>query len=164
VWIGAKDFVDASLEWYDDVENLDRWIVADGPDAWRRIASVEQRLDSPARDYSLTREAVSNILIEGQRISFSTTAVGVPHMVKVSYFPNWKASGANGPYRAAPSLMVVIPTSEEVVLTFEQTWVEYLGKVLSLATLLVLGLWGYRSRRERPRSDSGWDAIEDVGT
>jgi len=37
--------------------------------------------------------------------------IGQPVLVKVSYFPNWKASGAKGPYRVTPNLMVVIPRS-----------------------------------------------------
>ena len=82
-----------------------------------------------------------------------------PHVVKVSYFPNWKATGADGPYRAAPSLMVVIPTTEEVVLTFERTWVEYLGNGLTLATLLLLAIWWFR--RLRSRRSSGPDRQAD---
>jgi hypothetical protein len=39
-------------------------------------------------------------------------------MVRVSYFPNWVAEGARGPYHAAPSLMVVVPEQEQVVLEF----------------------------------------------
>ena len=72
------------------------------------------------------------------RISFSTKAVGVPHLVKVSYFPNWRATGAEGPWRASPSLMVVVPTEEEVVLEFRDTWPESLGKVLSLGGVVTL--------------------------
>ena len=36
VWAGEGDFFDAALEWYDDVENLDIWLVEDGPAEWRR--------------------------------------------------------------------------------------------------------------------------------
>ena len=161
VWAGRGGFVEASLEWYDDVDNLDRWMVADGPEGWRRIASVEERLDSPEKEYSISEAAVSDIVVDDQRISFTTNAVGVPHMVKVSYFPNWGAAGADGPYRAAPSLMVVVPTSEEVVLTFEQTWVEHLGNGLSLVTLAGLAVWWLWSRRfKRPTGSTAMAEIE----
>ena len=40
----------------------------------------------------------------------TSTASGSPVLVKVSYFPNWEASGAEGPYRVTPNLMVVVPT------------------------------------------------------
>ncbi len=154
VWNGNGDFTGASLEWYDDVDNLDRWIVADGPDGWRRIAAVDGRLDLPLREYNLGETPVSDIRVDDHQIAFTTTAVGVPHVVKVSYFPNWTAEGANGPYRAAPSLMVVVPTSEHVVLTFEQTWVEYLGNSLTIATFILLVVWWYWSYRSRRLSAS----------
>ena len=35
----------------------------------------------------------------------------MPVVVKTSYFPNWEVQGAEGPYRLAPNLMVVVPTS-----------------------------------------------------
>ena len=39
-------------------------------------------------------------------------------LVKVSYFPNWEVEGAEGPYRIAPNLMVVVPTEQEVHLHY----------------------------------------------
>jgi hypothetical protein len=140
-------FFDMSLDYYDDVDNLDRWIVDDGPSEWPRIESIDERpnvpLDTPA-------DAVSDIVVENDRISFTTTAVGVPHMIKVSYFPNWTAEGAEGPWHAAPSLMVVVPTSEHVVLEFQDTWAETGGKVgtlLGVAALVAVGVWSLRRRR-----------------
>ena len=44
------------------------------------------------------------------KISFDVSEIGKPVEVKESYFPNWKVSGAKGPYRLAPNLMVVVPT------------------------------------------------------
>jgi hypothetical protein len=38
--------------------------------------------------------------------------VGVPVLIKMSYFPNWQVDGAEGPYRVAPNFMVVIPAFE----------------------------------------------------
>ena len=32
VWDGASGFSDAALDWYDDVDNLDHWLVASGSD------------------------------------------------------------------------------------------------------------------------------------
>ena len=36
--------------------------------------------------------------IEREKIEFMTTAIEQPHLIKVSYFPNWQAAGAEGPY------------------------------------------------------------------
>ena len=57
---------------------------------------------------------MSDVEIDEQELSFTVDQVGVPVLVKVSYFPNWTVDGAEGPYRVAPNLMVVVPTENEV--------------------------------------------------
>lgn len=153
VWAGGGDFLDPTLEWYDDVEHLDHWLVEDGPAEWERVESVDERLMS-VDSYSQTG-VVSNIVSEDHRISFTTTAVGLPHLVKVSYFPNWIAEGADGPYRAAPSLMVVVPTSEDVVLEFKNTSAENLGMAATLTALVGLGIHAYQRHKQRTDQDAG---------
>ncbi len=142
VWNGESSFFDAALEWYDDVDGLDRWFVESGPDNWRRIDDATER----TRRRISTTGVVSNAVLEDHRISFTTSAVGVPHLVKVSWFPNWTATGAEGPYRAAPSLMIVVPTETEVVLEFRDRLPETAGKLVSLGTIIALGVWAVRRR------------------
>jgi uncharacterized membrane protein len=89
------------------------------------------------------------VIVDDHQIEFDTTAIGVPHLVKVSYFPNWKADGADGPYRAAPSLMVVVPTEGHVVISFQDTWAETGGKWLTAITLLGLIALAVRWRLRR---------------
>ena len=147
VWDGEGSFLDASLEWYDDVEGLDRWVVAEGPADWPRIEVSTAR---GSAEWISAPGVVSDVVLEPHRISFHTTAVGVPHLVKVSYFPNWQATNAEGPYRAAPSLMVVVPTDEDVTLDFRNTWAETGGMLLTGAALLGLaGLGVARLVRRR---------------
>jgi hypothetical protein len=98
------------------------------------------------------------VVLENHRISFTTTAVGVPHLVKVSHFPNWTAIGAEGPYRAAPSLMVVIPEQERVVLEYRHTWAETLGMIMTLLSLVSLAGWVVRERRRRRRAEARAEA------
>ncbi len=144
-------FHDLALDWYEDVDNMHRWVVADGPEAWPRIQDLDDLPNTPLAE----PRDVSDILVDHHRISFTTDAVGQPHLVKVSYFPNWKATGADGPWRATPSLMVVVPTQSEVVIEFVDTWPETMGKVLS-----VLGIAGVVAasiiwRRTRSAGSSG---------
>jgi len=147
VWAGDSSFYEATLAWYDDIDSLDRWLVETGPDAWPRIDDVA----TTSRPQVAEGGAVTNVVLDDDRIEFDTTAIGVPHLVKVSYFPNWTASGADGPYRAAPSLMVVVPTEGHVVLSFEDTWAETLGKWLTALSLLGLLALAVR-RRMRARA------------
>jgi uncharacterized membrane protein len=97
---------------------------------------------------------VSHIAQSDNSVSFHVDKVGVPVEVKVSYFPNWEASGANGPWRVAPNLMVVVPTSHDVVLHYASTTSDKAGELISLAALvaaIALVVTGRRSRR-RARS------------
>jgi hypothetical protein len=149
-------FHDFALQWYEDIDDLDRVVVAHGPEEWPHIQNLDERPDTPLE---VPPNAVSEVEVDDHRISFTTEAVGVPHVVKVSYFPNWTAQGAEGPWRATPSLMVVVPTEREVVLEFADTWAETGGKILTLvgvAALVAIGV-GYSRRRRvnQPEADAG---------
>jgi hypothetical protein len=74
---------------------------------------------------------VSHIVYTDSTISFRVGRLGVPVLVKVPYFPNWTASGASGPYEATPNLMVVVPHSHDVVLTYGTTLVDWVGGIAS---------------------------------
>ena len=71
-------------------------------------------------------------------ISFHVSRVGTPVLVKVSYFPNWHASGADGPWRVTPNLMVVVPTSHDVTLSYGASSANYLGLLATLVGLAAL--------------------------
>lgn len=147
---GVGSFHEFALEWYDGVDNLDRLVLESGPGNLPRVATVDDLAGvAPAAGPG----DVSDIEIDDHRISFTTTAVGVPHLVKVSYFPNWKARGADGPYRATPSLMVVTPTQNDVELYFGRRWTDVLGMALTGIALALLALYAF-DRRSKPRPRS----------
>jgi hypothetical protein len=64
--------------------------------------------------------------------------LGVPVVVTISYFPNWQVSGAEGVYRVSPNLMVVVPTSHHVSLSYGYTPVDFEGYALTLLALIGL--------------------------
>lgn len=84
-----------------------------------------------------------------ERIRFRTQAIGAAHLVRMSYFPNWRADGATIE-RGRHSLMVVTPTGSEVVLRFAPTWVERTGAFTSLATLVAAIAVALLLRRRHP--------------
>ncbi len=130
-------------------QNRDEWaaIPADGgPEEWQRIdvAVDESRavpdpnrpledpdtrgkqvdIVVPVQDIEpveLPQVEVSDVQIDQQELSFHVDEVGVPVLVKVSYFPNWAVDGAEGPYRVAPNMMVVVPTDNEVRLHYDRS-------------------------------------------
>jgi hypothetical protein len=72
--------------------------------------------------------------------------VGVPVLVRTSYYPRWTASGAEGPYRVSPNLMVVVPTGHRVTLTYgRSTWMA-VGQWVSLVALIALAVAAWRHR------------------
>ncbi|MDG2029294.1 MAG: hypothetical protein P8J50_19540 [Acidimicrobiales bacterium] len=86
---------------------------------------------------------VSNISTETDAIRFEVDRIGTPVLVRASYFPNWDVSGAEGPYRVAPNLMVVVPTDTTVELTYGRSGIE----LFSIA-LTAIGIVGaFLSRR-----------------
>jgi hypothetical protein len=114
--------------------NLDRPFAGNGPEHWARAASVAAADKVTPRP--LPAVTVSGLEEKVDSIAFHVSRVGVPVVVKTSYFPNWKAHGAQGPWRLAPNLMVVVPTSHDVKLTYGLTTGDRAGRVLTVLGLL----------------------------
>jgi hypothetical protein len=184
-------------------QNPDEWAAMpadDGPDSWQRIDAVvdtsrretndkgeKTRVDVVVPGETINPVAepaaeVSNVKIEEQSLSFDVDQTGVPVLVKVSYFPNWQVSGAEGPYRIGPNMMVVVPTSNHVELTYGRTPIDYVTMLLSLVGICLCFVWRRKGDvvhagelpvaswwRRTPHAlpDDGWDpgssqAIHDV--
>jgi len=69
-------------------------------------------------------------------IRFKTNRIGIPHLVKVSYFPNWKVKGASGVYPVSPHFMMVIPRKSEVVLTYGRSAWDIIGMAITITGFL----------------------------
>jgi hypothetical protein len=138
---GGKAWQNLAVQHYLDGANFDQPIAAAGPSNWPRTNSVQ----APAQVPVANPASVSNIKTSDDGISFDVDHVGAPVVVKASYFPNWHASGANGPWRLAPNLMVVVPTSNHVSLHYGWTPVDGLGW---LATFFGIAAAVWLSRRQ----------------
>ena len=117
---------DMAVSWYENMDDLETPIIWDnGDDALKDLATitVDQAAIPPQVPINTEGRVVSETL-ENERFTFDVTAeaVGKPVWIKISYFPNWHVSGANGPYLASPSFMMVIPTQTHVVMTYGRTW------------------------------------------
>ena len=84
---------------------------------------------------------ISDLKISSNEIKFTTNKPNELHIVKVSYFPNWKIDEGLGPFRTSPSFMSIIPYENEVVLSFQRVNIEtysfYFG-IFSLLLSLIL--------------------------
>lgn len=151
-----------AVPWFDDPGALGRVLVADGPSTWKHSGTEAARGVAKRRLPSID---VSDIRRTDDSISFDVSRTGVPVLVKESWFPNWEVDGAEGPYRATPNEMVVVPTSKHVTLTYGTTTAEWLGRLGTLAGIVGLGLlaWWPVRRRRRSNGESD-DGLADAGT
>ena len=161
---GEHGWLDVAVDWYNDFASQDVLLAASGPESWPRVEvrrdvtdteviGSSVRVDQPPRQ-PVEPVRVSGIRASNNSISFDVDRPGTPVLVKASYFPNWKAKGADGPWRVAPNLMVVVPTSEHVTLRYGWTPVDIFGWLLTFAGI---GLCVAMARRGREPVDDGPD-------
>ena len=143
-------------------QNPTDWVALpadDGPASWQRIDAVVdlsrqegvpggpgRRVDivvpgEPIERVELPSIEVSNVVISQDSIEFDVDQVGVPVLIRVSYFPNWSVTGADAVYRVAPNAMVVVPSSEHVSLSFGRTGLDWVTVLLSLAGIGLCIRW-----------------------
>ncbi len=147
-----------AISWYLDPDTQDVFLASSGPEGWQRVD-----LDDPDPEVRpVPRAEVSNLEVDTDRIAFDVDQVGTPILVKASYFPSWNVDGADGPFRVAPNLMVVVPTDEHVELTYGRQPVEWIGYAL---TVLGIGLVILLATRRPLRGpDPGRSGFEPAGS
>ncbi|MBW4029833.1 MAG: hypothetical protein HIU57_04035 [Acidobacteria bacterium] len=143
---GRTAWLQANANWWLDPRSWGVPLASSGPASWSHVSAASQARPSP----TLPRVAVSHVRTTSQSISFHVSRVGVPVLVKISYYPRWHATGAEGPYRVSPNLMVVVPTATTVTLVYGASTVVRVGDLLTVATVLVgLVVAGLALRRRR---------------
>ena len=165
--------LEIGTSWFQNREDWPALPADGGPEEWQRVDAVidmdlrEGEPDDRNRkvDYVVPSEEIdvvdlpavelSDVDVGQQSVSFTVDEVGVPVLVRVSYFPNWSVSGAEGPYRVSPNFMVVIPTENEVELTYGRTTLDWFFYALTLVGIGLCVLWrvqgDLRYDSERPR-------------
>jgi uncharacterized membrane protein len=157
--VGGRTWQDLAVAWYQDPTRWDVAWASDGPDDWQRVPMLDVPDDAvrsgdgagvatepevrPVRPV-----VVSDVDTAHDAISFSVDQPGSPVLVSASYFPNWHVEGADGPYRVAPNLMVVVPTRTDVVLSYGWTGVDGVAWLLTGAG--IVGLFLLVRARRRP--------------
>jgi len=134
----AKQWLDTNLSWWESEANWPVELALTGPTNWPRAqvgTLVPPRLGVP-----VTPTTVANVRTTASTVSFDVGRLGTPVLVKIPYFPNWRAKGALGPYEVSPNLMAVVPTAHHVTLTYGTTPADQLGKLASLMGVVGLGM------------------------
>ena len=145
--IGSRQaWLAANTSWWLDPSKWATLGAESGPANWPRATSVSN-MHYVAVNLTAT---VSRVRVGTQSLSFHVDHTGVPMLVKISYFPRWHASGATGPFRVSPNLMVVIPTSHDVTLVYGSTPALLIGNVISdVAVIAMLATVWFALRRRR---------------
>jgi hypothetical protein len=146
----GREWIDPSVAWFMDRQRWNTPLALDGPDEWQRVQDQTDVVPATA----LPEVEVTNLVNDQDTITFSVDQIGVPVVVKTSYHPNWSADGADGPYRLAPNMMVVIPTQENVTVSYGYGTADYVGWAGTFAGIGML-LFGLRAtvqfESEKPR-------------
>lgn len=165
---GLNDgFVDVGIAAWMDPDAYPATIALDGPSDWSRVRATVHDDGTGARGASARLSAstprslpsvrVRKVRIQQHHVSFEVDRIGVPVLVRISWFPNWHAHGAAGPWRVAPNFMVVVPRSHQVRLDFGWSAWDHLGWVATLLGAVGVVLLR-RSDRRSPRHGRRDDA------
>jgi len=121
-------------KWYLNPENLDNPVIYDDGSTYiQKFKEIKNNdLQSvPSNPINQPKGEILSENIQREKIEFETTGIGQPHLIKVSYFPNWHAVGAEGPYLVSPSFMLVFPTQKKVTLYYGMTYANKIGVTLT---------------------------------
>ncbi len=139
-------WLNANEDWWLDPTLWGSVAATTGPSSWPRVTSIHHMVTTAP----LASDSVSQVVVGTQSISFHVSTLGVPVLVKISYFPRWKATGATGPFRVSPNLMVVVPTSHHVTMYYGSTPALLAGNVISdVATFAGLATLWFALKRRR---------------
>ncbi|HLI15779.1 MAG TPA: hypothetical protein VKV23_06990 [Acidimicrobiales bacterium] len=146
-----------AIRWYQSEADWPVVLARQGAPSWPRAGRTSLVAPGAARRVAPT--AVSHVRRGTDELSFDVSRLGEPVLVRVPYFPNWQARGADGPYPVTPNLMVVVPRAHHVLLTYGTTGIDWVARGASALGIAGLALlWradaaGPRRRRRRPAGD-----------
>jgi hypothetical protein len=158
------EWLQPGVAFFKDPSEYEVLRAASGPDDWPRytvpedlkltpeeISDKQTDANAAGEEYQapvlpeaprveLPEFSVSNVSVQRESLEFDVDQIGVPVLVKVSYFPNWKVDGADGPYRVTPNLMVVVPTSTHVRLHYGYNGIDFVAYGLTAIGLVLVAL------------------------
>lgn len=99
-------------------------------DTWHKIDALPQK--------KISKKCNINSEIKEEEINFQTDCIGLPHIIKMSYFPNWKVTGAKRIYFVSPSFMLVFPEANSVRLHYGRSFSDIFGLILTAFGIILV--------------------------
>ncbi|MFM9082710.1 MAG: 6-pyruvoyl-tetrahydropterin synthase-related protein [Actinomycetota bacterium] len=158
-------WLEVGTSWFQHGNEWSALPVETGPAQWQRIdvaPDVERRVGEPGSSgrqvdivepvgavekRTLPKVTVTDVVMGNESVSFKVDKVGVPVVVKVSYFPTWRVDGADAVHRAAPNMLVVVPTSNEVNIHYGSPFIDRFAWFLTLVGVVAVTLFFRRRFR-----------------
>ncbi len=141
----TSDWKNISYQWFKRVELLDTPVAfkhsVDSVDREHFTSVYEDAVMGDLETLEgapVGRECSVREIVEAESIEFTTDCVGEPHIISVSYYPSWRAEGADRVYLVSPSFMLVYPAEERVRLVYSKTAVDWLGILLTVSAAAVI--------------------------
>jgi len=150
----GPDYRTAFYRWFKHPELLDIPLVpadisGDAAGAEFPLQTTSVR-DIPRVPLSGDCKVTSNL--EQERISFDTTCPGRPHIVKVSYFPRWRATDGSPIHLVSPGFMLVTPTSGHFEMIYSERALDWFALATTWLGLSWAGVAAVNGRVRRATS------------
>lgn len=141
----TDDWKQASYDWFRNISIIDVPLVFVDKFDEKDLKIFKLNIDNlnDIKRISLYSNCSVSENILNEEIGFKTNCPGIPHIIRISNFPNWKVDGAEKIYLVSPSFMLVFPEKEEVRIYYDNTLIDWIGILLTLIgiILLFLELW-----------------------
>ena len=135
VFFETDDWKTTAYEWFKNEKALDVHLVFDSALKNKLLAAgdLNNLPMTKIEDNCLIEEHIYN-----EEIRFNTTCIGKPHIIKISYFPNWHVEGADRVYLVSPSFMLVYPEQRSVRLYYGKSLLDYGSEIISYSAVLII--------------------------
>ncbi|MBI4549439.1 MAG: outer membrane protein assembly factor BamD [Candidatus Omnitrophica bacterium] len=141
-WFRRAEWLEVPLIFNANAEDR-RSLLSESPEfrSWDRVPKI------PAEGNLKVEETVRD-----EKIRFKVSRTGVPVLIKISYHPNWRVTGARKIFFASPSFMIVYPERETVELEFRRSRIDLAGITITAAALIFALSALLRRRAPDPRA------------
>jgi len=135
------DIVDVPVE----IKSQERWMNS----AFRRFRlshpyATREIYPGPGQEWQdsvpATGGEVRILGMDRERLVFETSAVGQPHVIRMSYHPKWKSLTGEPVFLTEPAFMLIVPKQSRVELRYEAVTADRIGVGLTLTGIAALVL------------------------
>ncbi len=160
---GVMDWKTAGMEWIYNIASFsNHFVIVPEQDSLPKdmqfISASDYLVLMRAKDPVLISELqpkklptsdISIVEHSDYAIEFSTSQPGIPHIIKSTWYPNWKSTGGERIYMVTPCFMMIIPSSSKVRIVYGRTGSDIAGIILTLIGLTFLLALSARSLLNR---------------